>query len=156
MGDRLTEEDHPQSATPYGDIFDEMLPHYLAMGMPYDVYWDGEYGTKTAFRKAYQIRMENEQRLADRNNWYAGQYFIAALQAVPLMVNGFIPKGIHTRDYPDKPFFEQEEERKQEADRKKKEEDQSKMAMAMFQAMIAKFNKNVEKRLEKQAKETGQ
>ena len=45
------------------------------------------------------------------------------------------------------------EEQKKEESRKKHEEDQSKLAMAMFQAMTAKFNKNIEKRLEKQAKE---
>ena len=156
MGDRLTEEDPESSQTvpkTYADIFDEMLPEYLAMGMPYDLYWDGEYGTKTAYRKAYRTRLDNERRMADVNGWYMGQYVIAALQAVPLMVNGFVPKGTHPADYPDRPFLEKQEAEKKEADRQKKEEDQSKLAQAMFQAMISKFNKNIEKRLEREAQE---
>ena len=153
MGDRLTEEDHPQSATPYGDIFDEMLPHYLAMGMPYDMYWDGEYGTKTAFRKAYQIRLENEQRMADVNNWYMGQYLIGALQAVPLFVGGLNTKGITLPEYPDKPFLQKAEEKKKEEDRQKQEEDQSKVAQALFQQMVAKMNGNIIRRLEREKRE---
>ena len=155
MGDRLTEEDNPKqtSPTPYGDMFDEALPHYLAMGMTWDEYWDGEYGMKKACRKAYRIRIENEQRIADRNNWYMGQYMINVLQAVPLFVAGFNTKGVNMPDYPDKPYYERFDEQKKEETRKQHEEDQSKLAMAMFQAMTAKFNKNIERRLEKQAKE---
>ena len=156
MGDRLTEKEQSKQAsqTPYGDMFDELLPHYMAMGMPYDEFWDGEYGTKTAYLKAYRIRIENEQRIADRKNWYMGQYVAAAIQSVRLMVPGVNMKpGASTPDYPDKPFFEKYEEQKKEEVRKQKEEDQSKLAMAMFQAFASKFNKNIEKRLGKQAQE---
>lgn len=164
MGNSLTEQEQSKqtSLTPYGDIFDELFPHYLLMGMTPEQYWDGEYGLKTAYRKAYTLRLENEQRISDRNNWYMGQYIIAALQAVPLFVGGFNTKGVNIPSYPDKPFFqqeeerkkkEQEEERKKEEVRKKNEEDQSKLAMAMFQAMTTKFNKNIEKRLAKAANE---
>ena len=154
MGDRLKEEDNPKqtSPTPYGDMFDEALPHYLAMGMTWDEFWDGEYGMKKACRKAYQIRMENEQRIADRNNWYMGQYIINVLQAVPLFVAGFNTKGVNLPDYPDKPYYERFDEQKKEETRKRHEEDQSKLAMAMFQAMASKLNKNIERRLEQQAK----
>lgn len=147
MGDRLTSQSSP---TPYGDVFDELCPHYLAMGMPYDLYWNGEVGTKTAYRKAYQVQMENNQRFTDFANWNLGQYLIAVLQAAPVTVNGFVPKGWSMKDYPDKPFLEsQKEEEKKKKDeeyRREKEEDQQKIAMAMFQAMVSSFNKNVEKR----------
>ena len=149
MGDRLTEEEKKSkqtSPTPYGDMFDEALPQYLAIGMPYDLYWEGEYGTKRAFRKAYQLRIESEQKIADTNNWYMGQYIAAVLQAVPQFVAGFIPKGAHLEDYPDKPLLVKQEELKKEEARKQQEEDQSKLAMAMFQAMTARFNKNMEKK----------
>lgn len=154
MGNRLIgEEPQKTSSTPCGDIFDDQLPYYLAMGMPYDLFWDGEYGTRRAFLKSYRIRLENERRMADVNNWYMGQYIIAALQAVPLFVGGLNTKGITLPEYPGKPFLETAEARKKEEDRQKYEEDQSKIAMAMFQAAISKFNKNVEKRLEKEKQE---
>ena len=150
MGNRLTEDQDSQQTVPktYADIFDEFLPEYLAMGMPYDLYWDGEYGTKTAYRKAYQIRVENEQRLSDRNNWYIGQYIAKVLQAVPLLVNGFVPNGITPGEYPAKPFFEQHEAEKKEEDRRKKEEDQSKLAEALFQQFVSRINGNIVKRIE--------
>ena len=49
MGDRLTGEEESEQASPktYGDIFDEFLPEYIAIGMPYDLYWDGEYISKS-------------------------------------------------------------------------------------------------------------
>lgn len=158
MGDRLTEDDQRQpSPTPYGDIFDEFCPYYIAMGMPYDLYWDGEVGTKTAYRKAYKIRVENEQRSADISNWNMGQYIIAALQAVPINVNGFVPKGTTMKPFPNEPFIEQglkkkieEKKLKSEEARRIKEEDQQKVAMAAFQSMISKFNQNIEKRLEEE------
>lgn len=160
MGDRLTEEEKSEqtSQTPYGDMFDELLPQYMVMGMTWDEFWDGEYGTKRACRKAYRIRMENEQKISDRNNWNMGQYLIAVLQAVPLLVGGLNVKNTtNLPNYPEKPFLETYEENKREEDRKQKEEDQSRLAMAMFQAMASKFNKNMEKRKEQQSgKGTGQ
>ena len=149
MGDRLTEESKPKqtSPTPYGDIFDELFPHYLLMGMTPEQYWDGESSLKGAYRKAYRLRIENEQRFSDQNNWYMGQYMIRVLQAVPLLVGGLnVKPSTKLPEYPDRPFFEQAEAQKQEEVRKKREEDQSKLAMAMFQAMLTKFNRNFEKR----------
>lgn len=145
------EDDEPQqtSATPYGDIFDEQLPYYMAIGMTYEQYWDGEVGMKSAFRKAYKIRMETEQRIADQNNWFMGQYMMQALQAVKLVVLApalNAQKNIELPKYPDKPYLEKAEEIKKEEVRKKKEEDQTKMAMAMMHAMFTQFNKNFEKR----------
>ena len=148
MGDRLTEEAKPEqtSLTPYGDIFDELFPHYLLMGMTPEQYWDGEYGMKKAFRKAYQMRMENEQLLADRNNWYMGQYIISALQCVPLLVGGLnVKPSTQLPEYPEKPFLEKAKAEQRETDRKKHEEDQMKLAMAMFQSAVLQKNKMLEK-----------
>ena len=154
MGNRLIWDDSQKtSSTPCGDIFDDQLPYYLAMGMPYDLYWDGEYGTRRAFRKAYQIRLENERRMADVNNWYMGQYIIGALQSVPLFVGGLNTKGITLPEYPDKPFLETAEAKKKEEDRQKYEEDQSKVAQALFQQMVAKMNGNIIRRLEREKRE---
>ena len=148
MGDRLT-EDAPQQteSRSYGDIFDEFLPQYMAIGMTYDEYWDGEFGTKRAARKAYEIRMRNEQMMADRLNWYMGQYIISALSATPLLVSGFnVKQGSNIPDYIDKPILEKAEENQKEEVRKKQEEDQTKMAMAMMQAAFNKFNKRFERK----------
>lgn len=157
MGDRLTEQKNPGQTRPktYGDIFDELFPAYLQMGMTPEQYWDGESFLKPAYRKAYRQRMETEERLRDRNNWYLGQYVMSALQAVPLLVAGLNTKGVTLPEYPQKPFMEQAEERKKEEDRKKKEEDQIKLAMALMQATFTKFNRSFEKRRQQKAAEEG-
>lgn len=156
MGDRLTDDQKQTDPRSYGDIFDELFPHYLLMGMTPEQYWDGESGLKKAYRKAYEMRVEMEQRNADRNNWYMGQYLIAALQSVPLLVAGLnVKRTTHLPEYPKEPFLEKVIAEKKQEVKKKREEDQMKLAMAMFQASIAKFNRNVEKRLAaEQAKQT--
>lgn len=147
MGDRLTEDEAQQTETrSYGDIFDEYLPEYMAIGMTYDEYWDGEFGTKRAARKAYQIRMKNEQMVADRLNWYMGQYIMSALNATPLLVAGFnVKNSTNTPEYIDKPILEKAEENQKEEIRKKNEEDQMMMAMAMMQTAFNQFNKRFER-----------
>ena len=121
------------------------------MGMTPEQYWDGESWLKPAYRKAYRLRMENEERIADRNNWYMGQYMIKVLQAVPLLVAGLnVKRGTELPDYPNRPFFEEAEAQKKEEVRKQKEEDQQQLAMAVFQQFTMKLNKNIEKRLEQE------
>lgn len=147
MGDRLTDgSGEPQTdQKSYGDIFDELFPHYLLFGMTPEQYWDGESGLKPAFRKAYQLRIENERRIADRDNWYMGQYIMAALQCVPLLVGGLNVKNTSKLpDYPEKPFLETYEEEKKEKTRQQQQENQQQFAMAMFQAMAMQFNRNME------------
>lgn len=154
MGNRLTDgqEQQAESRT-YGDIFDELFPHYLMMGMTPEQYWDGEGWLKPAYRKAYKMRIETEQKLADQNNWYMGQYLIHVLQAVPLLVGGLnVKKGAQLPEYPKKPLLEQYEEQKREEASRKQKEDQMVLAMAMFQAGIEKFNRNFMKRREEEQK----
>ena len=160
MGNRVKngEEDSKQTVhRSQGEIFDELFPHFLLMGMTAEQYWDGESWLKPAYRKAYKMRMDNEQKMADINNWYMGQYLIRALQAVPLLVGGLnVKKGAELPQYPEKPFLITAEEQKKEEVRKQKEEDQTKLAMAMMQAMFNKFNKNFEKRQQSREVQTGQ
>lgn len=152
MGDRLTDEDEPQTESrSYGDIFDELFPHYLYMGMTPEQYWDGESGLKKAYRKAWKLRKKNEEIEADRHLWLQGLYFRDALNSMPLLVAGFIPKGAKPGQYPEKPRLEQYEDQQNEEKRKKQEEKQTQLAMAMMQARFLEFNRNFEKR--KQAEE---
>ena len=147
MGDRLTEEEPEQAGTPYGDIFDELLPHYIVMGMTPEQFWDGESGSYKAYREAYRMRIENEQKLADRQNWYLGQYIISVLNMTPLLVAGLnVKPTTQLPGYPDKPFLEKAEEQKKEEVRKKNEEDQMMRAMAMFQQFAKNMNRNIQKK----------
>ena len=159
MGNRLTDGEEQTESRSYGDIFDEMFPHYLVMGMTPEQYWDGESELKKAFRKAYELRTKIERQEADRNNWYMGQYIIDVLQSVPLLVGGLnVKKGAQLPEYPHEPYLLKQEAEKNKAVRRKREEDQTRLAMAMFQTGIEKFNRNIQKRQEAEAKaaESGQ
>lgn len=146
MGDRLTDEDGPKTARSCGDIFDELFPDYLLMGMTPEQYWDGESGLKAAYRKAYRQRRKNEEIIADRNAWMQGIYIRNAIESLYITVAGFVPKGTRAKPYPKLPILEQEEQRKKEQTQKKAQENQTLYAMAMMQSVFAAFNKNFEKR----------
>ena len=74
MGNRLTEEDKSKQTSPhpYGDIFDELFPHYLIMGMTPEQYWDGGLNVKNTSRlpdypdKPFLEKYEAEKKEADR------------------------------------------------------------------------------------------
>lgn len=142
--------DEPQTLS---DVFHKAFPHYLAMGMSAEEYWDGESSLAKDYREAFRLRMENEKahwdEINDRAAWMNGMYMRHALSSVLMLVNGFVPKGVEPKEYPDKPFMEKAAEEKKEENRKAKEEHEMQLAMAMMQARFIQFNKRFE---EKEAK----
>ena len=158
MGDGVTGgEEEPEEKAPspkaYADIFHEVFPHYLMMGMTSEEYWDGDSWLVKDFREAYRMRKEQENREQDELAWRNGAYLKQALQSVYLMVNGFVPHGAQAEPYPDQPNWVREEKQRREEvkqkrkeQEKQKEEEQMRVAMAYFQAAISQFNKNIEKR----------
>ena len=116
--------------------------------MPADEYWEGASDLVIGYRKAFKIRMENEEnhweRINDHAAWLTGIYIRHAFQSIAVFVNGFMPKGVKLTDYPEKPFTLQAEEKADAEKKRKAEEEQQKLAMAMFQATIMRFNKRFE------------
>lgn len=151
MGDGLTEEKQ-KGPTTFREVFHDTFPHYLAMGMSAADFWDGDSWLARDYREAFRIRIENEERLSDRAAWRMGEYMRSALGSVPLIVNGFKPKGVQLGTYPDKPFLEKYEEQKKEEAKKQNAEKQQQLAMAVFQAFTEKMNKGIRKRLEREKK----
>ena len=138
----------------FSEIFHEIFPHYLAMGMSHELFWEGESGLVKDYRKAFKIRMDNEKaqwdELSDRAAWLNGLYMRRAISSIAITVNGFAPKGTQLDEYPEKPYTEQESEKRDAEKKKKQEENQMQLAMAMMQAQMNKFNRRF---LEKQAEE---
>lgn len=156
MGDGLTEEKpkEPKEPTTMSRVFRDAFPHYLAIGMSAEEFWDGAGWLAKSYREAYRIRTENEARMTDRMMWRMGEYIRYALVSTPMTVNGWAPKGHHMQDYPAKPLMDQYEEDRKAETRKKKEENRQELAQAMFQAFAEKINKGIRKRLEAE-KESG-
>lgn len=62
----------------YTELFMKHLPFYLSIGMPYDVFWEGDPFIAKDYRRAYDLQRDriNEQL------WLQGAYIYQALMAV--------------------------------------------------------------------------
>lgn len=69
MGDRAVTPISPRA------VFDEAFPYYLAIGMPYELYWDGEPRLAVHYRKADILR----QQRSNNDAWLQGVYFRMAV-----------------------------------------------------------------------------
>ena len=85
-------------------------PVYMAMGMTYEQFWDGEATMATAFRKADEIRRKRR----NEELWLEGIYTAEALRST---VGNMFSKG-NKHQYPSEPLpitaAEQQERRERE------------------------------------------
>lgn len=105
----MTEPDEP--APSYTDIFEEVCPYYLAIGMTMREYWDGPPRLARYYREAHRLKMEEDNQKA----WMQGLYIKAALDASLSSIFG--KKGSKKGKYLDKPLeiFEKREREKKDA-----------------------------------------
>ena len=81
------------------------------------------------------------------------------VEVVAEIMKSYYPYLLDKKEYISKMIQAEEEERKNKDEeiRKKREEDQSKLAMSMFQQMVARMNGNIIRRVERQKQDvTGQ
>lgn len=120
---------------------DEAFPHYLAMGMTPEQYWEQDCTLVKAYRRAYRIRQEEQNRMA----WLQGLYFYEALCDVSPVLHAFAKSGTRVKPYSSKPIEFETPKRKT-----KKQTNQAKMdAAADFMNMVAaRFNRQHERKRE--------
>lgn len=99
----------PQTFT---EIFDEVFPHYLAMGMSYEQFWEGDPAMVRPYRRADAIR----RRRMNEELWLAGVYTAEALAST--VGNMFSKTNKHK--YPAEPFAITEDEIKERQERERK------------------------------------
>ena len=105
------EGSNTQTATNSRKIFADVLPHYLAMGMTSDEFYNQDHELVIAYRKAYK----EKRKKANEDMWLQGLYVYHAVSRVaPLLV----PFAKHPKPEPylDKPlpFYEESEEEQEE------------------------------------------
>lgn len=100
MGSELLSEAQPtQNKSKTGtEIFEEMFPYYLSIGMSPAEYWDGEPSLVRYYRKADVLKQERQNKMF----WLQGYYFYDALCAT--MSQMFPPKGEKGRTYLEEPI----------------------------------------------------
>lgn len=79
----------------YKEIFDELCPHYMAMGLSYEEFWRGSPDLLRQCRRSFEIKRS-------QNNWSAwlqGLYNYNAICAAHPLFNPFAPKGTKAGDY---------------------------------------------------------
>lgn len=60
------------------DIFSQALPEFLAIGMPYELFWEGHVWLAPAFRKAHRAR----RKQANFDAWLQATYVYEAFATV--------------------------------------------------------------------------
>lgn len=82
------------------ELADELCPIYMAMGVPYDEYWHGDYTQLSYYRKAYEMQRE----LANHDAWIQGAYFYDALCMVSPLLHAFAKRGVTAMPYHKEPY----------------------------------------------------
>lgn len=96
MGNDLTEAG-PRESQNNSEVFDELFPFYLSIGMSSAEYWEGDSLLPRYFRKAFQMRQDRENERA----WLHGLYVYDATISAMTHLNQ--DKKNH-RTYASKPY----------------------------------------------------
>ena len=124
----------------YTEIFIDVFPEYLAMGMSYEQFWHGPAWLAASYRKAHEARHKEEEF----GRWRQGMYFYDALVKVAPVMRAFTKRHVEPGKYPEEPWPISPQEAK-ERERAKK--------IAQFKRMLATMNKESEANKKKQAEE---
>ena len=124
----------------YTEVFDQLCPHYMSIGMTYDEFWNGDVSMVKAYRKAYELR----EKRRNQEFWMQGMYFYEALCDASPLFRFTMKKGtIRPEPYVKEPFpITEAEVREREEREARKKEERLKAAFAAFaERMQAKMSK---------------
>ena len=101
----------------YTEQFYEVFPFYLSIGMTEEQYWDRDCTLVIYYRKAYQIKQEEQNTML----WLQGRYVYDAILCVSPILHAFAKKGTKAVPYPSEPLPITKESAKELEERKEKE-----------------------------------
>lgn len=130
MGGELLSQ--PTASKTHSEIFDECFPFYLAIGMSYAEYWEGDPSLTRYFRKAYKIKQEQE----NNNAWLQGLYFYDAIStALHNAMRGMSKSKPPAKDYAKQPY-EIFKKKKTEAEKAQEVEIEQQKAAAWMENLV--------------------
>ena len=101
MGSELLTEEKPTQEKTYTEIFEECFPFYLAIGMSFAEYWEGDVSLTRYYRKAYRIKQDE----INHNAWLQGLYVYDAIStALHNALRGFGKSKPPAKDYAKQPY----------------------------------------------------
>ena len=85
----------------FSDVFEQLCPYYMSIGMSYDEFWNGDVSMVKAYRKANELR----DRRRNQDLWLQGRYFYDALCAASPLYRFTMKKGlIKPEPYTQEPY----------------------------------------------------
>lgn len=121
----------------YTEVFEQLCPYYMSIGMSYDDFWNGDVSMVKAYRKANELR----DRRHNQDMWLQGRYFYDALCAASPLFRFTMKKGmIKPEPYTKEPYpiTESELREKEEREAKAKEERLKAEFTAFVERMLRK------------------
>ena len=132
MGPELLTEGRPTQRKTNTEIFEESFPFYLAIGMSYAEYWEGDPKLTQYYRKAYQIKQEQ----INYNAWLQGMYvYDATSTALYNALRGMNKNKPPAKDYAKQPY-EFRNKVKTEAEKAKEIEVEQEKALAWMENFV--------------------
>ena len=93
--------DSPTQKKTYAQVFEESFPFYLAIGMTFAEYWEGDPKLAQYYRKAYQIKQDEINNIA----WLQGLYIYDAVStALHNSLRGFGKQKPPIKEYAKQPY----------------------------------------------------
>ena len=74
----------------FSNVFEQLCPYYMSIGMSYDEFWNGDVDMVKAYRKANELR----DRRRNQDLWLQGRYFYDALCAASPLYRFTMKKGV--------------------------------------------------------------
>ena len=133
----LTEDNKPTQNKTNTEIFEESFPFYLAIGMSYAEYWEGDPKLAQYYRKAYRIKQEE----INNNAWLQGLYVYDAIStAIHNAMRGLSKQKPPAQDYARQPY-DFKNKVKSEAEKAKEVEIEQEKAAAWMENFV-RINQN--------------
>ena len=122
----------------YGEIFTQLCPYYMSIGMSYDEFWNQDVKMVVAYRKANELRDKRK----NFELWLQGSYIYEALCDVAPLFRFTMQKGqIKPQPYVKEPYpitLSEVREREEREARKKEER-----LKAEFTAFVERMRKKM-------------
>ena len=131
-GELLNEEVYPTHQKTNTEVFEEAFPFYLAIGMSFAEYWEGDPLLAQYYRKAYRIKQEE----INNNAWLQGMYVYDAMStALHNALRGFSKQKSPAKDYATQPY-DFKGKAKNEAEKAKEVEVEQEKALAWMENFV--------------------
>lgn len=139
MGGELLKEETTTQKKTNTEIFEECFPFYLAIGMSYAEYWEGDPKLAQYYRKAYRIKQEE----VNNNAWLQGLYVYDAIStALHNALRGMGKSKPPAKDYAKQPYEFNKKNKTAQEKAKEVEVEQEKAAAWMENFVRLNSNKS--------------